>query len=254
VADKQRADILVLEQGLAQTRSRAQALILAGAIVAVTTSTKAGPSERRIDKPGELLVADTVLRLKGEPLKYVSRGGLKLEAALQQFNVRAGGRVCLDIGASTGGFTDCLLQHGARRVYAVDVGYNQLAWQLREDPRVVVIERANIRTLETAKVPELVNLVVIDVSFISLGLVVPHALRLCERTSELVALVKPQVEVGKADVGKGGIVRDGAARDRALTDVRAIVASLGYAHIATMDSPILGAKGNHEFLLHARKG
>ncbi len=251
---KQRADILVVEQGLAETRSRAQALIIAGSIVGITASAKAGPSERRIDKPGEMLAVDTTLRLKGEPLKYVSRGGLKLEAALDQFSVKPEGRTCLDIGASTGGFTDCLLQRGARRVYAVDVGYNQLAYQLREDRRVVVIERANIRTLEPAQVPEPVSLVVIDVSFISLSLVVPHALRFCDTTSELIALVKPQFEVGKADVGKGGIVLDVAARDRALSEVRQMVEGLGLREIATMDSPILGAKGNHEFLLHARKG
>lgn len=254
MSDKQRADILVVEQGLAETRSRAQALILAGAIVGVTMSAKSARAERRIDKPGEMLPADTVVRLKGEPLKYVSRGGLKLEAALKRFTVDVRGRVCLDIGASTGGFTDCLLQYGARRVYAVDVGYNQLAWQLRHDPRVVVIERANIRTLDVAQVPEPVNIVVIDVSFISLGLVVPHALRFCDTTSELVALVKPQFEVGKAQVGKGGIVRDVAARDRALCEVQHMIASHGYHAIRPMDSPILGAKGNHEFLLHACHG
>ncbi len=246
---KQRADLLVVEQGLAETRSRAQALILAGVIVCIDAKTG---GDRRIDKPGELLADGAVLRLKGETLRYVSRGGLKLEAALERFAVDPAGRVCMDVGASTGGFTDCLLQRSAAKVYAIDVGTNQLAWKLRDDPRVVVIEQTNIRAASVSLVPEPVNLVVIDVSFISLGLVVPHVVRLSARPSELVALVKPQFEVGRADVGKGGIVRDAAARQRALDEVSAMVAECGYTDVSTMESPILGAKGNHEFLLHAR--
>jgi 23S rRNA (cytidine1920-2'-O)/16S rRNA (cytidine1409-2'-O)-methyltransferase len=241
--------VLVVEQGLAETRSRAQALILAGSIVSVEAKTG---GERRVDKPGELLAADIALRLKGEALKYVSRGGLKLEAALESFGVDPAGRICMDVGASTGGFTDCLLQRGAAKVYAIDVGTNQLAWKLRDHPRVVAIEKTNIRTIDKALVPEAVSLTVIDVSFISLALVVPHVLRLVARPSELIALVKPQFEVGKGEVGKGGIVRDEAARNRSLGDVKAMFAENGYTSISSMDSPILGAKGNHEFLLHAK--
>lgn len=237
-----------MEQGLAETRSRAQALILAGSVVSIDA--KSG-GERRIDKPGELLPEDATLRLKGEALRYVSRGGLKLEAALDRFGVDPRGRICVDIGASTGGFTDCLLQRSATRVYALDVGTNQLAWKLREDPRVVVIERTNIRTLPAGTIPETPSLAVIDVSFISLALVVPHVVALMARPSELVALVKPQFEVGRADVGKGGIVRDEPARARALSEVAAMVEQHGYHGVQTMDSPILGAKGNREFLLHA---
>jgi 23S rRNA (cytidine1920-2'-O)/16S rRNA (cytidine1409-2'-O)-methyltransferase len=251
---KERADVLVVEQGLAETRSRAQALILAGAIVVVTTSATAATQERRVDKAGEMLPADATLRLKGEPLPYVSRGGLKLAAALDHFAVNPLERTCLDIGASTGGFTDCLLQRGASRVYAVDVGYNQLAWQIRENPRVVVIERENIRTLDASRIPDPVSLTVIDVSFISLALVIPHAVKFMAPGAELVALVKPQFEVGRGDVGKGGIVRDATARTRALENVALMIAEQGFTASGTIDSPILGAKGNHEFLLHARFG
>lgn len=247
---KQRADVLVVEQGLAETRSRAQALIIAGSIVALDVATG---GERRIDKAGEMLAEGVMLRMKGEALRYVSRGGLKLEAALDKYGVNPAGRICMDVGASTGGFTDCLLQRSATKVYAIDVGTNQLAWKLRDDPRVVVIEKTNIRTIDASMVPEPVSLTVIDVSFISLALVIPHVVRLSAPSSELVALVKPQFEVGRADVGKGGIVRDPAARDRALAEVRGMITENGYTDISTMDSPILGAKGNHEFLLHAAR-
>lgn len=241
---RQRADVLLVEQGLAPTRSRAQALILAGAVMR-------GP-DRKVDKPGELVDDSVELSLRGDPLPYVSRGGLKLAAALDAFGVDPAGRTCLDVGASTGGFTDCLLQRGARRVYAVDVGYGQLAWKLRQDPRVVVLERVNIRTLDPALVPEPCELVVIDASFISLCIVVPASLRFAAPGATLVALVKPQFEVGPKDVGKGGIVRDPAARERALMDVRDACAKLGLDGLESIDSPILGAKGNHEYLLRAR--
>ncbi|MBC7793366.1 MAG: TlyA family RNA methyltransferase [Clostridia bacterium] len=252
--NKQRADLLIVEQGLAETRNRAQALILAGSIVVVTTSATAATQERRVDKAGEMLPADALLRLKGEPLLYVSRGGVKLAKALDHFAVEPRDRTCLDIGASTGGFTDCLLQRGALKVYAVDVGYNQLAWQIRENPKVAVIERENIRTLDPALIPEPVSLVVIDVSFISLALVIPHAVKFMIPGAELVALVKPQFEVGKGEVGKGGIVRDPQARTRAVQNVGLMIEQTGFTASRTIDSPILGAKGNHEFLLHARFG
>ncbi len=242
---KLRADLLVVEQGLAETRSRAQALILAGAVLY--------GEGRRVDKPGEQLSPDTVLHLKGEPLPYVSRGGLKLAAALDAFAVPVEGKICLDVGASTGGFTDVLLKRGAARVYAVDVGYGQLAHALRQDPRVVVLERHNIRSLPPGTLPEPCAIVVIDVSFISLKLVLPALEPYLLPGARLVALVKPQFEVGRADVGKGGIVRDPEARARALREVSELAAARGWRELRTMDSPILGAKGNHEYLLTAQR-
>ncbi len=244
MSSKKRADLLVVEQGLADSRNRAQALILAGAVMC-------GP-DRKVDKPGELLDDSLELWLRDQPLPYVSRGGLKLEAALAHFGVNPEGRVCLDVGASTGGFTDCLLQRGAHRVFAVDVGYGQLAWKIRQDPRVVVLERHNIRDLEPSALPERPALVVIDVSFISLELVLPKLRELVAPGAELVALVKPQFEVGRQDVGKGGIVRDPEARARALRKVADACAKLGMTEVRTMDSPIAGAKGNREYLLAAR--
>jgi 23S rRNA (cytidine1920-2'-O)/16S rRNA (cytidine1409-2'-O)-methyltransferase len=240
---RRRVDVLVVEQGLAPNRSRARALILAGSVI--------GEGDRRLDKPGEMIAETTELRLRGEPLPYVSRGGLKLEAALDRFGVDVTGAVCLDVGASTGGFTDCLLQRGARRVYAVDVGYGQLAWSLRQDPRVVVIERANIRHLEADRIPERCERIVIDVSFISLAKVLPAALRFAAEGAILVALVKPQFEVGRDAVGKGGIVRDDAAREAALRGVVEVVDGLGGTEVESMDSPITGAKGNRELLVKA---
>jgi 23S rRNA (cytidine1920-2'-O)/16S rRNA (cytidine1409-2'-O)-methyltransferase len=207
---------------------------------------------RRVDKPGEQLGPDTVLQKKGEALPFVSRGGCKLAAALDRFAVKTDNAVCLDIGASTGGFTDCLLQRGAARVYAVDVGYGQLAWKIRQDPRVVVIERANIRSLDPSSIPEPVDLVVVDVSFISLLLVLPAAVRFVKPGAELVALVKPQFEVGRGNVGKGGVVRDDEARAEALRHVVTSLAAQGFRSQGEMDSPIQGAKGNHEYLWWAR--
>ncbi len=239
---RRRADLLVVEHGLAQSRARAQALILAGVVLA--------GDAQRVDKPGQLLDEDTELRLRGEPLPYVSRGGLKLQAALDAFQLQVTGCTCLDVGASTGGFTDCLLQRGARRVYAVDVGYGQLAWSLRQDPRVVVIERANIRTLAAEMIPEPCGIVAIDVSFISLRLVLPKAMSFAAPGAPVVALIKPQFEVGRGAVGKGGVVRDDAARNAAVEKIVAACGELGLRHLATIESPIRGAKGNVEYLLH----
>ena len=242
---RRRADLLVVAQGLAQSRARAQALILAGSVLEA--------QGQRIDKPGQLLPEDVELRLKDKPLKYVSRGGLKLEAALDAFGVDPHGRVCLDVGASTGGFTDCLLQRGARRVYAADVGYGQLAWSIRQDPRVVVIERCNIRNAAADLLPELPELVVVDVSFISLRLVLPKILELVSTTAVIVALVKPQFEVGREHVGKGGIVRNEEARRRALADIVETFTALGLDGIRSIESPIHGADGNIEYLIHGRR-
>jgi len=242
---KRRADLLVVEQDLAPSAARAQALILAGVVMR-------GP-DRPVDKPGELLDATTELYLRGEPMPFVSRGGVKLAAALDRFAVDPRDLVCLDVGASTGGFTDCLLQRGARRVYAVDVGYGQMAWRVRQDARVVVIERANIRTLARDAIEDEVRLVVIDVSFISLRRVLPAVLPFLCAEARLVALVKPQFEVDREHIGVGGIVRDDAARLRALCDVETCAAEHGFVEVQTMDSPIKGAKGNHEYLLTARR-
>ncbi len=240
---RRRADLLVVEQGLADSRTRAQALILAGAILA-------GEGER-VDKAGQLLDETTQLRLRGQPLPYVSRGGLKLQAALDEFAIDPEGEVCLDVGASSGGFTDCLLQRGARRVYGVDVGYGQMAWKVRSDPRVVVIERCNMRTIAPEAIPEECGIVVLDVSFISLKLVVPKALSFAATGARVVALVKPQFEVGPALVGKGGVVRDPAAREDALGNITDAFSQWGGRIIGSIESPIRGAKGNVEFLLAA---
>jgi 23S rRNA (cytidine1920-2'-O)/16S rRNA (cytidine1409-2'-O)-methyltransferase len=232
-------------QGLAPTRTQAQALILAGAVLRADNA-------QRIDKPGLQLRADVQLMLKGQPMPFVSRGGLKLQAALQQFGVEARGRTCLDVGASTGGFTDCLLQAGAVRVYAVDVGQNQLAWQLRQDSRVISLERCDVRRLSAEQLPERVGLLVADVSFISLRLVLPAACAFLAPGGDVVALVKPQFEVGRAQIGKGGIVRSVEAQQQAVERTATLLEQLGLGPVRQMPSPILGAKGNQEFLVHAQ--
>lgn len=242
---RQRADTLLLEQGLAPTRARAQALILAGQVVREA-------NQQRIDKAGEMVPSDVALALIGTPMPYVSRGGLKLARALEHFNLLPTGLTCLDVGASTGGFTDCLLQHGARFVYALDVGHNQMAWTLRQDARVKVIERTHVRLAADDVVPEPVQMVVIDVSFISLVQVLPSVIRWAAPGAALVALIKPQFEVGPRDVGKGGIVTSVEARERAVAQVNQTAADLGLALLGVVPSPITGAKGNHEFLMAAR--
>ncbi|HVE87588.1 MAG TPA: TlyA family RNA methyltransferase [Myxococcales bacterium] len=241
---KERVDVLLVERGLAESRARAQALVLAGEVVA---------DDRRVDKPGALVSRDAALRLKGEALPYVSRGGLKLKAALDRFSVDVRGAVCADIGASTGGFTDCLLQEGAAKVYAIDVGYGQLHHKLQSDPRVISRERVNARNLTGAELPEPVRVAVIDVSFISLRLVLPAVFPRLSEGGTLVALVKPQFEAGKEKVGKGGVVRDPAARAEAIEGIRAFVEASGLAVEGVMDSPIAGPAGNVEALLVARR-
>jgi len=241
---KERLDVLVVERGLAESRAKAQALILAGEVVV---------DDQRVDKPGTLVPREAGLRLKGEAMPYVSRGGLKLKAALDRFEVDARGAVCADLGASTGGFTDCLLQAGAARVYAIDVGYGQLHQKLQSDPRVVSRERVNARHLTSAELPEPVSILTVDVSFISLRLVLPAALPHLRPGGTLVALVKPQFEVGKEKVGKGGVVRDAAAREEAIGGIRAFVEAAGLHVSGVMDSPIAGPAGNVEALLVAQK-
>jgi len=234
---KIRLDELLLARGLAETRAQAQRLILAGQVFI---------GDEVADKPGRQAPQDAPVRVQ-EALRFVSRGGLKLEAALDAFAIDPEGWVCVDIGASTGGFTDCLLQRGAARVYAVDVGYGQLAWSLRIDPRVVSIERTNIRHLET--LPEPASLATVDVSFIGLALVLPRIAGLLTPAGQIIALIKPQFEVGKGQVGKGGVVRDEALQREAVDAVRACGERLGLYCVGEMESPIRGPKGNREFLL-----
>jgi len=243
LVSKERADRLVVSRGLAVSRERAQALILAGRVFS---------DERRVDKAGQQLPVDAPLEVRGEDLPYVSRGGLKLEAALNTFGVETTGRVVADFGASTGGFTDCVLQRGAQRVYAIDVGYGQLHNKLRSDSRVIVMERTNARHLKPTDLPESPGLVVIDASFIGLDKLLPTAKALLKPQGEVVALIKPQFEVGRGRVGKGGVVRDPALRLEAIERVEQMAVTLGFAVLARMDCPIHGPRGNVEALIHLR--
>ena len=235
-----RLDKLLVDRGLAESRQRASALIRAGVVLV---------DEVPRDKPGTQINPEATVRLKENPLPYVSRGGLKLEAALDTFGVDPSGRTCADLGASTGGFTDCLLQRGASKVFAVDVGYGQLAWSLRTDDRVVVMERTNARHLES--LPDPVSLIVGDLSFISLSKILPAVQRLATAGTEAVLLIKPQFEVGKAFIAKGGVVKDDAARADAIARVQQDAEALGARVEGVMDSPVPGAKkGNIEALIH----
>lgn len=241
---KERLDKLMVDRGLTASRERARALILAGQVVV---------GEHAVDKAGTRVEVDAPIRVKGEDIPYVSRGGIKLAHALDVFAVTVAGRTAIDVGASTGGFTDCLLQRGAARVYAVDVGYGQLAWKLREDPRVVCMERTNIRQLTAGTLETIPNLAVIDASFISLDKVLPPTLALLTQDAEVVALIKPQFEVGRGQVGKGGVVRDPRQHDEVITRIRTEAEGLGCTVLGVTDSPLLGQKGNREFLIHLRK-
>jgi len=241
---KKRLDVILVERGLAASRERARALILAGKVVV---------DDHRIDKAGQQVDPQSEIRLKSGDIPYVSRGGLKLAGALAVFDLDVNGRIVLDVGASTGGFTDCLLQQGAARVYAVDVGYGQLAWKLRADPRVINLERCNIRYLQPDDLADVPGLAVIDASFISLAKVLPNTLRLLSPEADIIALIKPQFEVGKGQVGKGGIVKDIALHDQVVERIRALALELGCRVQAVMESPILGSKGNREFLIHLQK-
>jgi 23S rRNA (cytidine1920-2'-O)/16S rRNA (cytidine1409-2'-O)-methyltransferase len=246
VAARRRADQLLVEQGLAESRTKAQALILAGLV------SMAG---RRVDKPGEQLAADSALVLKRRDHPWVSRGGIKLAHALDHFQIEVEGQTALDIGASTGGFTDVLLSLGAKRVHAVDVGHGQLVWKLRQDARVIVHERLNARHLTRAHIPEPVDIITCDASFIGLATVLPAPLSLAAERAELVALVKPQFEAGREHVGKGGVVRDPGVQGEVCERAAAWVAAQpGWAAVGIVESPILGPEGNREFLLYARRG
>ena len=238
---RKRADLLLLERGLASSRQEACGLILAG---------KVRTGDHRIEKPGMLLPAEVPLEVAGPAHPFVSRGGVKLRHALEAFRLEPRGRVCLDVGASTGGFTDCLLQAGARVVIAVDVGYGQLAARLRQDPRVQVLERTNIRFLEPWQLPMRPDLATIDVSFISLTLVLPVVFGLLDPPRDVVALVKPQFEVGKGQVGKRGVVRDPARHQAVLERITGSAGDVGFRVAGITASPLLGPMGNREFLVH----
>lgn len=242
---KVRADQALVDRGLVETRSKAQALIMAGVVFS---------DERRIEKPGQAIAEETALEVRGQDHPWVSRGGLKLEKGLSAFAIDPAGMVALDVGASTGGFTDVLLQNGAARVYAVDVGRGQLHWKLRTDDRVVVLESTNARNLNSDLVPDIVDIVVCDASFIGLEKVLPAALVLARPGAWLVALIKPQFQVGKGEVGKGGVVRDPELHERVCNEVATwLREEAGWEVEGIVESPITGPQGNIEFLIGARK-
>jgi 23S rRNA (cytidine1920-2'-O)/16S rRNA (cytidine1409-2'-O)-methyltransferase len=251
---KTRLDKLLVERGLTPSRERAQALILAGKVLV---------NEQKIEKAGASIDPDSALRLLGEDLRYVSRGGLKLERALEHWQIDLRDKVCLDVGASTGGFSDCMLQHGTARVIAIDTGYGQIDFKLRSDPRLRLLEKTNARYLKASDLGEPIDFIAMDVSFISATLVLPAVIRAVSSSAsaadesteavnrQIVVLVKPQFEAGREAVGKGGIVRDEAAQQAAVARVEAALLALGCTHTESIDSPILGGEGNREFLLHA---
>jgi 23S rRNA (cytidine1920-2'-O)/16S rRNA (cytidine1409-2'-O)-methyltransferase len=240
----ERLDKLLVDKGFVQSRERAKTIILAGTVVV---------DDRVVDKAGTLVERNSRVRVKDRDHSYVSRGGPKLEGALQAFQVDPLGKVAMDIGASTGGFTDCLLQKGVEKVYAVDVGYGQLAWKLRQDPRVVNLERRNIRYLKPQEIGDKVDLVVIDTSFISVEKFLPNLLPMVQDGGEIVALLKPQFEVGKGEVGKGGVVKDKRKHRQVLDRISRFSESIGLKVKGTIESPLLGPKGNKEFFIYLQK-
>jgi len=235
-----RLDKLLVDRGLVASRDRAQALVLAAKILV---------NGQCITKAGQQVPTDSSIQIIGEQHPFVSRGGVKLQHAFDAFGISATDLVAMDVGASTGGFTDCLLSHGARRVYAVDVGYGQLAWKLRNDQRVIVLERQNIRHISSSLIPEPIQIATVDVSFISLRLVIPALLPLLDQQATLIALIKPQFEAGRSNVGKGGVVRDIAVRESVCKTIADFCQGLGFLIRGTTPSPILGPKGNEEFLM-----
>ena len=238
---KERIDKLLADRGFAESRSKAQAMIMAGVVLV---------DEKRVEKPSETFEVEAPIRIKGDTpeSRYVGRGGLKLEAALREFEIDPTGYSCLDVGSSTGGFTDCLLQHGATSVVAIDVGTNQLAWKLRTDPRVEVRENVNARDLQPGDFASLFDLIVMDVSFISVTKIIPALFDLLRPDRRMIVLIKPQFEVGRSEVGKGGIVRDPEAQARVVGEINSFAESSGFEVVGTIESPITGAEGNREFL------
>jgi 23S rRNA (cytidine1920-2'-O)/16S rRNA (cytidine1409-2'-O)-methyltransferase len=241
---KKRLDIRLIERGIAHSREKAKSLIIAGGIT-VNGIIK--------DKPGTLINEGDIIALRGNDNPFVSRGGIKLESALKSFNLDINGFICLDVGASTGGFTDCLLRYGAKKVIAVDVGYGQMAWKLRKDPRVIIIERSNIRYLPHEAVPQPVDLVTIDVSFISLKTVVPATTKFMKPNASILALIKPQFEVGKGRVGKGGVVRDPLMHQEVIKNLSSFFIETGFIIEGVISSPVEGPKGNKEFLIYMKR-
>ncbi|MGQ0792658.1 MAG: TlyA family RNA methyltransferase [Deltaproteobacteria bacterium] len=242
ISPKERIDLLLVRRGLVPTRAKAQALLMAG-VVSV--------NGLRVDKAGSPVAEDAHIEIKQSPLKYVSRGGLKLEAAISAFKIEVSGKIALDVGASTGGFTDCLLQFGAAKVYAVDVGRGQLDWNLRRDSRVSVLEKINARHLTPEQIGESVDIAVMDVSFISLTKIIPAVAQILKARAEMVALIKPQFEVGRGEVGRGGIVRDEAKHRAVIDKIVRFAEESGFVITGVIPSPILGADGNREFLIAA---
>lgn len=236
---RNRLDLFLFEKGMVESREKARSLILAGNVLV---------NNQLVDKPGTLISPDSAITIKNK-LPYVSRGGFKLQQAIQELHIDVNGRTCLDVGASTGGFTDCLLQNNARHVYAVDVGYGQLAWTLRNDKRVTVIERTNIRNLTQNLVPSPIDIVTIDVSFISLRIVVPAVLKFMNKNGFILALIKPQFEVGKGQVGKGGVVRDPELHKKTIRDLSSFFSDIGLSPGPVVPSPVPGPKGNIEFMI-----
>lgn len=242
--EKKRLDCLIYERGLAESREKARIAVMIGNVYV---------NGQKQDKPGTMLSADSKIELRGEAPKYVSRGGLKLEKAMQEFPIRLNGKTTMDIGASTGGFTDCMLQNGAAKVYAVDVGYGQLAWKLRTDPRVVNLERTNVRYLTSEQVPEQVDFFSVDVAFISLKLVLPAARPFLKDGGEAVCLIKPQFEAGREKVGKKGVVRDPSVHEEVIEVITGFALQNGFSILGLTFSPVKGPEGNIEYLLYLRK-
>ena len=244
MAEKKRLDCLLFEQGLAQSREKARAMIMAGNVYV---------DNQKSDKPGTMLPLTAKIEVRGAALPYVSRGGLKLEKAMEQFSISLENKVCMDIGASTGGFTDCMLQNGASKVYSVDVGYGQLAWQLRTDPRVVNLERTNARYLTREQIPEEIDFFSVDVSFISLKIILPAVRPLLKDGGKAVCLIKPQFEAGREKVGKKGVVRDKAVHEEVVQMICDFAVENGYSVLGLTFSPVKGPEGNIEYLVFLQK-
>ncbi len=241
---KDRVDRLLVERGMVPSRERARALIMAGKVIA---------EGKRIDKPGIQINVDAPLQLQEGDSNYVSRGGEKIEGAFRAFAIDPRGMIVMDVGASTGGFTDCILQKGAKKVYAVDVGYGQLAWRLQKDPRVINLERRNIRYLKREEVPEEIDLILVDTSFISVEKFLSHLLGFLKEGGAILSLIKPQFEVGKGEVGKGGVVRDKTLHEKVIDRISNFSRGLGLTVLGVAESPLLGAKGNREFFIYLKK-
>lgn len=241
---KKRLDILVTERGLVESREKAKTLIMAGQVYV---------DGQKADKPGDTFSEDAAVEVRGKGLPYVSRGGLKLEKAMREFGLQLQGRTCMDIGASTGGFTDCMLQNGAQRVYSVDVGYGQLAWSLRTDPRVVNLERTNARYLTQEQVPEEIGFFSVDVSFISLTLILPAVRPLLAEHGQAMCLIKPQFEAGREKVGKKGVVRDKAVHEEVIEKIRSFALENGFSVLGLTFSPVKGPEGNIEYLIYLER-